>query len=55
MKISSDRKVKFAEEILTELFEAAGLSDKKATVKVAAAKRRSKEKLLAAGLIKPKS
>lgn len=52
MRISSPRKLKFATELLTELFVAAGLSDKKLGVKVDYANHRTKAELLEAGLIR---
>ena len=52
MRITSPRKVKYATELLTELFEGAGLKNKQLTVKPAAIDARTKEELLAAGLIR---
>ncbi|MBQ3063305.1 MAG: hypothetical protein IJC99_00685 [Clostridia bacterium] len=52
MRISSPRKLKFATELLTELFLAANLTDKKLGVKVDYADHRTKAELLAVGLIK---
>ena len=51
MRISSPRKLKFATELLTELFEAAGLTNKKLDVKVEYVDHRTKAELLEAGLI----
>ncbi len=52
MRISSPRKLKFATELLTELFGAAGLADKKLGIKVDYADHRTKAELLEAGLIR---
>ncbi len=52
MRISSPRKLKFATELLTELFEAAGLTNKKLDVKVEYVDHRTKAELLEAGLIR---
>ncbi|MBE6702743.1 MAG: hypothetical protein E7585_04955 [Ruminococcaceae bacterium] len=54
MRISSRRRVKYATEILGELFVAAGLSDRQLTVKDEAFDHRTREELVSAGLIRPK-
>ena len=55
MRISSRRKVKFATDLLRELFTEAGLTDKKLKVTPEVADHRTREELLSAGLIRPKS
>jgi len=52
MRITSDRKVKYAIELLTELFEAEGLRNEKLTVKPTAIPKKSKTTLLKNNLIK---
>ncbi len=52
MRITSERKVKYAIELLTELFEAEGLKNEKLTVKPTAIPKKSKTTLLKNNLIK---
>jgi len=52
MRITSDRKVKYAIELLTKLFEEAGLTNKNLGIEVDPIAYRSKKRLLAQGLIK---
>ena len=54
MTITSDRKVKFATDLLDEIFTEAGLKRKKTSTSVPQVVARSKDELLDAGLIKPK-
>ena len=52
MRITSDRKVKYAIELLTKLFEEAGLANKNLGIEVEPIAYRSKKRLLTQGLIK---
>ena len=52
MRVTSPRKLKFATDLLTDLFAGAGLADKKLAVEVDYEDHRTKEELLAAGLIR---
>ncbi len=52
MRVTSPRKLKFATDLLAELFGAAGLADKKLDVTVDYADHRTKDELLGAGLIR---
>ena len=54
MTITSDRKVKFATDLLDEIFTEAGLKRKKTSTPLPQVVARSKDELLDAGLIKPK-
>ena len=52
MRLTSRRKVKYVTDILRELFTAYGLADKALTVELAPAEAKTKEALMAEGLIR---